>query len=193
MSAFVRLVFEVVAHQAALLPLATLLYLTMRHRKEYGITWWLIAAGLAVSWIADTMTRMIDWRLMTYLYPPFQFGLIYLALLRRHPYILLKILSGMTLLALISLAYGPLNAPEVPTQMVASILVVMFIWNRSDLGLIREGLCVYFGLGLILWATCAFTVAAPDVFLLAWFGYQIARLVGLTLVTTAVAKHGLHT
>lgn len=164
--------FEV-AHQIGLLPLLGCVLARSRERAH----WWL-AAALSVSWLADTVAHWYDPWLMGLVYSVLQVAIVGLVFLDRDD--ALRLLGVLTLSGLVA-AWWQGNMTLLIT--VAWLSVVGIVWDRPQLGLLRDSLVVYFGFGLVAWLAFVAAPAYPS-----WFMYQFTRLAGLVLFCGAVWK-----
>ena len=163
-------------------PLAVVLW---RRPPNKGWAW--LALALGVSGLADSLAHLgLDVWAVQHVYPLLQLGLLLPIFVTR--YVALAVFSCVAGAALLSTYQGPLYAPEVVASTIAGGVVVWFLRQRADLGLVRPALMVYFGLGSLCMLPWPKLVAYPDAFLVAWLFYQGCRLVGLALVSVAVVR-----
>lgn len=155
------LIYEV-AHHAALLPLLACVW-TERTRPED----WLIAAGFAVSWLADSAAVMLDgsW-IVTKVYPTAQLGLFALALG-----------SWRTPLLLVPLAGVGLALPG-PDQIVTATGSVMVLWLIGSVQ--RAALFAYVGIGSASYLLLT-TELDSQWFMPLWHAYQLTRVTAFAL------------
>lgn len=188
------MIFELF-HHAALIPLILLAVAAHRRREAPPVVYWLVAAGLAVSWVADSYVELAGtnpwW--VSYVYPPIQAGLIFWGVTRLETSeaTRMSVAAALAVVALASMASGPMDRPEAVAQGLAAVVVVVAIRRHHELGLLRYGLLVYFGLGLGWWVLWPLTFGGPH-FVTVYYGYQMTRMAGLALASVAMWQYRRH-
>jgi hypothetical protein len=177
-----------VAHQMAVLPLATLAAVRLRgHRRDAA--WWWLALAFGVSWIADTVADVVpmgDRAIVSLVYPISQASLVAAVLISRANAI---ILVGVLVLAGIAVViqHGA-TGPDVALRSVAWLFVAGIARVRKELPVpLRASLFVYFCLGWVAWL-----VHVQWLIVETWYPYQAVRLLGLLLFCWAVIETGPH-
>jgi hypothetical protein len=177
--------WQEVFHLAGLLPLLILGALQIWGVRRDSRDWWL-AAGFAISWLADLAAHWADPWLVSHVYSVGQAGCLYGALTtpRRASWLL-----GLTgLVAAWSLSAGPVTAPAVAVWVVSAAVILVLIWKRRDLGFRWWGLLAYFGLGLAFRIWFPLVLDDAETFRVVWLGYQACRMAGLSLVSWALLR-----
>jgi hypothetical protein len=181
-------------HIAALAPIVVLLVARGWQQRVPPTAYTLIAVSLGVSWAADWYLKASQhlhpetpnawW--VTLVYPVIQAAVIFWALnqarrteQRRTVYLLLAAT------AIVSAISADAAGPEWWAQAAASVVVVDAVSDRRDLGLLRIGLLVYFGLGLAWWIWWPM-LFGTNAFIVVYLGYQASRLIGLGLAAAAM-------
>jgi hypothetical protein len=177
-----------VAHQMALLPLATLAFVRVSgHRRDAA--WWWLALAFAISWIADTVADVVpmDARAIgSLVYPVSQSCLIGAVLLPR-PRAL--VMTGVLVLAGIAVVirHGA-TGPDVALRSVAWLWVAGIARMGKALPVpLRASLFVYFCLGWIAWLVHVQWLVVGT-----WYPYQGLRLLGLLFFCWAAIEAGPH-
>lgn len=180
--------FAYLAYLAAGLPLALCGLMALRGKDPKPLTW-ILSAGFFVSVLADSLGRsMQDAHLnnwwVTYAYPPIQYGLFLIALIRRG-LVLGLVLGLVALMAVASILQGPLTAPEAVVQAAGAALVGFFVLS-SPSGKQRRAIATYC-LGTIPWLMLmAALPLSSAVWILAWVLYQVTRIVAIGLMASAI-------
>lgn len=178
-----------IMHQVALLPLGVMLA-TWR-TTPFRLRQWILAAALMVSWVMDStdflmMSEGFAQIIMRY-GMPVQVALALGAVVRDRR-TLGYLLAGLLVLASTSALQG-IPTRELMVPVVGGFVVSLCAW-RSQLGLTRMGVLVYFGLGALAWIAWSLAASAPTTTaLVAWSGYQLTRLTGISLITAALIAH----
>lgn len=182
-----------VLHHAALLPLLVLGAAMIRRHEPPPILYTVVATGLGISWLADSYMAHagsnVWW--MIYFLAPMQAALIFWGIVRTElgDATRLAVLSALAMIALASTFRTTDTGPELVAQAVshgaAAFVVIVATHRHGELGILRSGLAVYFGLGAVwmvvwalTWGSAAFTVA--------FFGYQATRMVGLAMAASGM-------
>lgn len=177
-----------VAHQMALLPLATLAVIRISgHRRDAA--WWWLAIAFAISWVADTVADVVpvdDRSIASLVYPVSQSCLMAAVLLPRARAL---VLVGVLMLAGVAVVIQRgVIGPDVALRSVAWLAVAGIARMRKELPVpLRASLFVYFCLGWIAWL-----VHAQWMVVATWYPYQAMRLLGLLLFSWAAIETGPH-
>ena len=148
-------------------------------RRTWRLESSLLAAGLAVSTVADVATALAapQW-LVSAAFPVTQFGLVFLAL---SPLLAFPALLGITLLSLAAVLFGATEGPDALVTLAGGAAVLGMAYFRDDLARYRPALVIYFGAGAVCWYWyCQAPGLAP------WLAYQGCRLIGLGWCSLAV-------
>jgi hypothetical protein len=177
-----------IAHHMALLPVALLSGLSVRHHRR-DAAWWFLAGAFAISWVADTVADFLlpaDRVVPSLVYPVSQSALVVAVLMPRLvALLLLGLMVGTG--CLVVLQHG-ITTPDIALRSVAWPAVACVAWMRKELPVpLRACLLVYFGLGWVAWLVHVewLTVAT-------WYPYQLIRLLGLLLFCWAAVETGPH-
>lgn len=180
-----------VAEWAALLPLLAVV-IAGRWRKLPSADVILLAVAFSVSFLADAIAKPLFDRgipnlWLTYLSAPVQFAIVMTVVAPRHG---LRVVWGFFLiLAALSVLRSSPGVPETVVQVMAGLWIGLVVYEQRSLGAYRLALLVYFvGTVPFLLALPAFPPAWSGGWLVAWLGYQAARVAGLCLFTFAVLR-----
>ncbi len=164
-----------IAHYIALLPIAFVGALHIRH-KPRDAAWWWIAAAFAVSWLADLVAEFMpvsDRWAVTLVYPVTQSALVGAVLLPRRS--AMSLVAVLTAIALVAAICRGVTGPDVVLHSFASFSVAGIALAGWELPVrLRAALLVYFGLGCVAWLIHAQWLVVPT-----WYNYQLTRLAGL--------------
>lgn len=173
------MIFEL-AHHMALVPLLVLCVRWAVRGRPSPAYWWL-AAAFAVSWFADWAGHWQKpiWPVSS-VYPIPQAAIV-LAVLTRNAWrwTVIIVAAGLTA-AILGRAW---TAPDLFLRAVAWGAIVTLVWPRTDWGVLRWALLVYFGGGLVAWAGYALAPAWAT-----WGAYQGCRAAGLGLFSWAAMR-----
>jgi hypothetical protein len=191
-----RLLFQC----AALLPLAVLTAQVFKRGRIPPLVYTGVALALALSWFADDVLRdgAVNRWLVVSIHAPVQAAVIVWAVTRMETDRALSYAAGAGLAVVLFIgawpqdaAGGPNALPLVVAHVSAAVVTLLVTWDHRELGLLRLGLVVYFGIGAAwmlawpwTWGSSAFTVA--------FFGYQATRLLGLWLAARAMWRFRNH-
>ncbi len=177
-----------IAHQMALLPLATLGLMRAGGTRR-DAAWWWIALAFAISWIADgiaDVVAMTDRVIVSLVYPISQAALIAAVIMSRSG--ALVFIGVLTLAGIAVVIQHGIASPDVALRSVAWLAVVNQAWRRRELPYaLRASLIVYFGLGWLMWLVHMQWVSVAT-----WYPYQLARFLGLLIFCWAVVESGPH-
>lgn len=177
-----------VAHQMALLPLASVAALRVSGVQP-DVAWWWLAAAFAVSWLADTAAHFLPasagW-VPSIVYPVLQTGLIVAVLMPRS--LAWLVMGGLVALGLAAAVHVSASGPDVVLRSAADGMIVLVALLRVALPVaLRASLLVTFGLGWLAWLAFSRHPA-----LSAWYLYQCCRLAGLLLFCAALRTPKIH-
>lgn len=143
------------------------------------LPYWLIGAGLSMSWLGDLAMYMSGgaWD-VTYLWLPVQFGLVLMGLARtmRDRAIILFCVPALGIFS----AYLSGPRPDMALTLIGSLAVLYLAEGRATLALY-----VYFGLGTVLYFLMAARAGTPEI-LLPWAAYQACRVIAYAAFGRAV-------
>jgi hypothetical protein len=134
------------------------------------LPYWLIGAGLSVSWIGDLLGYWSRgaWDL-AYLWLPLQFGLVLMGLARSAND---RVAVAFGVPALAVLSYGLSSPrPDVALTLIGSLAVLYLADGRAALPLY-----LYFGLGTVLYFLMASRAGTPEI-LGPWAAYHTCRVI----------------
>lgn len=159
-----------------LLPLLWLGALHIRGSRRGPGYWWL-AGAFGVSFVADTVARVINPMITSLVYPIAQSAIVGALILRSqfvHSFV-------RTLLVIAMLAILFMPTFDVLLRSIAWISLTAAAWQRRDLGELSGVLILHFGGGLVAWWFVV--VFAPGA--TSWLFYQGVRALGILLFCAA--------
>lgn len=166
----IRLVSEL-ATWIGLIPLICLATLWWNGEQRDAAYWWL-AVAFGVSWLADMAALVIDPFTVSLVYPISQTGLIAAVFLsKRGARILVLGLLGIGAVA--AMIHEP-GKPDFLLHACAWAMIVAMVEDINALPTIRAALLIYFGLGLLAWASYVIIPGWTS-----WLFFQSCRAVGL--------------
>lgn len=156
-----------VAHWSALIPMALLLAFWRNADAPY----WLVAAGFAVSFVADSISLVFDgtWALY-HVYPALQLGLFALAFGVRWALPLLVAVAAFQVFA------TPLAGPDVTVTLIGSVIVLYLARDHP----LAWSMVAYCGLASVFYLLMVENLWAER-FMTWWLGYQASRLLAFAL------------
>lgn len=176
---------------AGLLPLAAVAWLGMR-RKLPELDVVILAVAFALSFAFDLFGKALfdrgvpnQW--LTYCLAPIQFGLVMTVVAPAEGR---RIVWGFFLvLVALSVLRGPWQAPEAVVQVVGGLWIGLVVYRQPALERYRLALLVYFVAAVpFLLPRAAMVPSASTGWLSLWAGYELVRVLGLSLFTIAVLR-----
>ncbi len=145
--------------------------------------WW-VASAFAVSFVADVASFFLapmDRWIVSIVFPVSQTAILGAVLLSRKGADF--VLAALILAAIGAVFWHGVEGPDVLLPTVASASVVGIVVGRWDLGHLRTGLLIYFGLGLLAWYSYAMWPGWSS-----YAVYQAARATGIGFVVRALSS-----
>lgn len=161
---------------AAFVGLIPLLWLMLGPSRDHR--WWWMAAGFAVSYLADAVAAVSAPTFVSQLYPVTQAALFVLVLAPRRSREWL--IGGLLCCAGVSVAWREAQGLDILLHVVAWGTVAAMGWFTPHR--LRLALMTYFAGGAVLW--CAY-VFSPG--WITWGAYQVTRLLGVALWCVAAS------
>lgn len=175
MSANLPVVSEV-AHHMALVPLLWLGVLAYYGQRR-GVTWWMLAMVLGISWAADSAAHAFDPWLVSALYPAFQAAVCAAVLVSSPAF--WDVLALLVTTALFPLWMRGTAHPDMISHTVAWTTLVAIVWPQRAL---RVPVLVTFGLGGLGWLVYSFSPSWGT-----WGTFQGIRAIGIGTFCWATA------
>lgn len=176
-------VWSAVAWWMALIPLATLGVLRLRGQSRARI-WWIVAAVLGISWLADTVALAVghpaNWA-VSFFYPSVQ-GIVLAFTLLSGP-TALRFVGLLVAMGLVSAASHGLVKPEDGLRTAAWIGGGVIAWDSQLPRFLRYTLLATFGLGWFAWFVYTLEPAVAS-----WAVYQMVRAAGIGLFTVGAVR-----
>ena len=132
-------------------PLAPAIVVMAWWIKDRGVdrASWMIASAIAVSFVVNAIAfRYGNARQLAHVYPAIQMAIVMFALSTRWPFQVVSV-GGIALLSILShLQIGPVD-PELVVRVGVPAFVCLLVWHKRELELMRLGLLIYFGIGVV--------------------------------------------
>lgn len=168
----------IAAELATAIGLVPVVWLAVVRPRQADPAWFWLATAFTVSWVADTVARVVDPWLVSLTYPMSQAALVgFVVLSRRDAWTLLLALLVTALAAVV--VRVETRGPDLLIHTVAWLSVVGIVWDRWALP-VRGSLVAYFGLGWLAWVGYTLAPGWPT-----WIAHQGTRAVGIALFCAA--------
>lgn len=170
--------FEV-AHALGAVPLLYLAWLAIRYERRDASFWWL-AGGYLVSFLADTASHWTGHPLVSSTYPILQSGLIAAAILNDRDMTIYVLIMGWAATA--ALGFQGVTGVDILLHTVCWLSLVGLAYQAKGVPF-RSALMLGFGLGWLAWVWYAGWPGWGS-----WAGFQLTRVAGCALFCVAAAR-----
>jgi hypothetical protein len=150
----------------------------------------LLSVAFAVSFVADSLSKLLLMANLPNLWPsyiggPLQFALLLLAVTSRQS----RIVAGFfMLLVAVSILRGPFSTPETAVQIVAGAWVALVAWRSPRVIDYRDPIILYCAGTIPFLLILGMHEPAPGLWMRAWAAYQGVRVMALAFMAVLLLR-----